>query len=225
MEGKASIMAEFVGISAFPILIDSKDPDIFVETILRIASGFGAIQLEDVAAPECFEIEEKLSEKINKPVFLDDQHVTAVISLAALKNANKITGRKKENCSVLMLGAGAAAPRRTHRTPMISRVHSFVLQGIDAVGCEIEADLSPVGLPRTTVVGLPDIAVKESMERVRTAVLNSGFRSGASDQSRTGRSKRSVYDLPFRAQRLADSAAGMMRGRRQGPPQRPPRPG
>jgi magnesium chelatase family protein len=59
---------------------------------------------------------------------------------------------------------------------MISRVHSFVLQGIDAVGCEIEADLSPVGLPKTTVVGLPDVAVKESMERVRTAVLNSGFR-------------------------------------------------
>ena len=108
MEGKASIMAEFVGISAFPILIDSKDPDVFVETILRIASGFGAIQMEDVAAPECFEIEEKLTERLNIPVFHDDQHGTAVIVLAALINALKLTGRKKENCSVLMLGAGAA---------------------------------------------------------------------------------------------------------------------
>jgi len=108
MEGKASIMAEFVGISAFPILIDSKDPDVFVETVVRIASGFGAIQMEDVAAPQCFEIEEKLSEKLNIPVFHDDQHGTAVIVLAALINALKLTGKKKESCSVLMLGAGAA---------------------------------------------------------------------------------------------------------------------
>ena len=108
MEGKASIMSEFVNISAFPILIDSKDPDVFVETIVRIASGFGAIQMEDVAAPECFEIEDKLNERLNIPVFHDDQHGTAVIVLAALINALKLTGRRKENCSVLMLGAGAA---------------------------------------------------------------------------------------------------------------------
>ena len=108
MEGKASIMAEFVNISAFPILIDSKDPDVFVETVVRIASGFGAIQMEDVAAPECFEIEEKLEKKLSIPVFHDDQHGTAVIVLAALINALKLTGKRKENCSVLMLGAGAA---------------------------------------------------------------------------------------------------------------------
>ena len=108
MEGKASIMAEFVNISAFPILIDTKDVDTFVETIVRISSGFGAIQLEDVAAPECFEIEEKLKEKLNMPVFHDDQHGTATIVLAALINALKYTGKKKEDCSVLMLGAGAA---------------------------------------------------------------------------------------------------------------------
>jgi len=108
MEGKASIMAEFVNISAVPILIDSKDPDIFVETVVRIASGFGAIQMEDVAAPSCFEIEEKLKEKLSIPVFHDDQHGTATIALAALINALKLSGKKKENCSVLILGAGAA---------------------------------------------------------------------------------------------------------------------
>jgi malate dehydrogenase (oxaloacetate-decarboxylating) len=108
MEGKASIMAEFVNISAFPILIDSKDPDVFVETMVRIASGFGAIQMEDVAAPECFEIEDKLNERLNIPVFHDDQHGTATIVLAALINALKLTGRRKENSTALMLGAGAA---------------------------------------------------------------------------------------------------------------------
>jgi len=108
MEGKASILAEFVNISAFPILIDTKDADVFVETVVRIASGFGLIQLEDVAAPKCFEIEDKLKEKLNIPVFHDDQHGTATIVLAALINALKYTNKKKEDCSVLMLGAGAA---------------------------------------------------------------------------------------------------------------------
>ncbi|MHC4123265.1 MAG: malic enzyme-like NAD(P)-binding protein [Planctomycetota bacterium] len=108
MEGKAAIFAEFVNISAFPILIDTKDIDTFVDTVVRIAPGFGAIQLEDVAAPACFEIEAKLREKLNIPVFHDDQHGTSTIVLAALINAINKTGKKKENCSVIMLGAGAA---------------------------------------------------------------------------------------------------------------------
>jgi len=108
MEGKASILAEFVDISAFPILIDTKDVDIFVDTVVRIAPGFGAIQLEDVAAPACFEIEEKLKAKLNIPVFHDDQHGTATIVLAALINALKKTHKKAKQCSVVMLGAGAA---------------------------------------------------------------------------------------------------------------------
>jgi len=108
MEGKASIMAEFVNISAFPILIDTKDVDTFVETVVRISAGFGAIQMEDVAAPKCFEIEAKLMERLNIPVFHDDQHGTAVIVLAALINALKSAGKKKEDCSILMLGAGSA---------------------------------------------------------------------------------------------------------------------
>jgi malate dehydrogenase (oxaloacetate-decarboxylating) len=108
MEGKASILAEFVDVSAFPILIDTNDIDTFVETVVRISSGFGAIQLEDVAAPACFEIEEKLKAQLNIPVFHDDQHGTATIVLAALINALKQTNKSSARCSVVMLGAGAA---------------------------------------------------------------------------------------------------------------------
>ena len=108
MEGKAAILAEFVGISGFPILINTEDVDTFVETVVRIAGGFGAIQLEDVAAPACFEIEEKLKAQLNIPVFHDDQHGTATIVLAALINALKQTNKKPQQCSVIMLGAGSA---------------------------------------------------------------------------------------------------------------------
>lgn len=108
MEGKAAIFAEFAKISAFPILIDTKDADVFVETLVRIAPSFGAIQLEDVAAPACFEIEDKLKARLNIPVFHDDQHGTATVVLAALINALKQTNRKAEKSSVIILGAGAA---------------------------------------------------------------------------------------------------------------------
>jgi len=108
MEGKASILAEFVGVSGFPILVDTDDVDSFVETVIRIAPSFGAIQLEDVAAPACFEIEDKLRARLNIPVFHDDQHGTATIVLAALINALKQTNKKAEKCSAVILGAGAA---------------------------------------------------------------------------------------------------------------------
>lgn len=108
MEGKAAILAEFVGVSGFPVLIDTKDIDAFVEVVVLIASSFGAIQLEDVSAPACFQIEEKLRDKLKIPVFHDDQHGTATIVLAALMSALKQLGRTPEECSVLMLGAGAA---------------------------------------------------------------------------------------------------------------------
>lgn len=108
MEGKAAILAEFVDVSGVPILIDTKDPDTFVEAVVRIASSFGAIQLEDVAAPACFEIEDKLRDRLDIPVFHDDQHGTATVVLAALINAIKQTGRKPQDCTALVLGAGAA---------------------------------------------------------------------------------------------------------------------
>ncbi len=108
MEGKAAIFAEFAGISAFPILVESKDTQTVIDTVLRIAPTFGAIQLEDIAAPACFEIEEKLQQALPIPVFHDDQHGTATVLLAALIGALKKTSRQAEKCSALILGAGAA---------------------------------------------------------------------------------------------------------------------
>jgi len=108
MEGKAAIFAEFAGISAFPILIDARDLATIVETVKRIAPSFGAIQLEDIAAPACFEIEQTLRDALDIPVCHDDQHGTATVLLAALINALKTTGKTPEKCTALILGAGAA---------------------------------------------------------------------------------------------------------------------
>jgi len=108
MEGKAVLFKRFAGIDAFPICIDSKDPDEIVDMVSKIASSFGGINLEDISAPRCFEIERKLQERLDIPVFHDDQHGTAVIALAGLFNALKIVGKKLENVKVVMSGAGAA---------------------------------------------------------------------------------------------------------------------
>jgi len=108
MEGKAAIFAEFAGISGVPILVDSQDVRTFIETVVRISDGFGAIQLEDVSAPSCFEIEQGLTERLDKPVFHDDQHGTATVVLAAIIRALEITGKKASDCSVVIAGAGAA---------------------------------------------------------------------------------------------------------------------
>ena len=108
MEGKAAILAEFVDLSGIPILLDTKDVDSFVNAVALIAPSFGLIQLEDVAAPACFEIEQELSQRLDIPVFHDDQHGTATVVLAALISALDRVGKSPEECSVLMLGAGAA---------------------------------------------------------------------------------------------------------------------
>jgi malate dehydrogenase (oxaloacetate-decarboxylating) len=108
MEGKAMLFKEFAGIDAFPICLDTKDPDEIVETVVRIAPAFGGINLEDISAPRCFEIEEQLKERLDIPVFHDDQHGTAVVTLAALLNAVKIVGKNIEDLHVLVIGLGAA---------------------------------------------------------------------------------------------------------------------
>jgi malate dehydrogenase (oxaloacetate-decarboxylating) len=108
MEGKAAIFAEFSGISAFPILIDSEKVEVVVEIVMRIAQSFGAIQLEDIAAPACFAIEEQLQKRLDIPVCHDDQHGTATVLLAALINGLKQVNKCPEQCSALILGAGAA---------------------------------------------------------------------------------------------------------------------
>src|SRR3954470_15804764 len=108
MEAKAMLFKEFAGVDAFPICLDTKDPDEIVETVLRIAPGFGGINLEDISAPRCFEIEDRLKEQLDIPVFHDDQHGTAVVVLAALLNAVKLTGKRLEDLRVLVVGLGAA---------------------------------------------------------------------------------------------------------------------
>jgi malate dehydrogenase (oxaloacetate-decarboxylating) len=108
MEGKAMLFKEFAGVDAFPICLDTKDPDEIVETVKRIAPGFGGINLEDISGPRCFEIESRLKAELDIPVFHDDQHGTAVVVLAALLNACKLTGRDLMDLNVLMVGLGAA---------------------------------------------------------------------------------------------------------------------
>ena len=112
MEGKAMLFKEFAGVDAFPICLDTKDPDEIVATVKAIAPGFGGINLEDISAPRCFEIEERLKAELPIPVFHDDQHGTAVVVLAAVLNACKLTGRRLEDVRALIVGVGAAGRRR-----------------------------------------------------------------------------------------------------------------
>jgi malate dehydrogenase (oxaloacetate-decarboxylating) len=108
MEGKAMLLKSFGGVDAYPILVEERDPDTFVDTVARIASGFGAINLEDISAPRCFEIEGKLRQRLDIPVFHDDQHGTAIIVLAALTNAAKVIDRELSSLRVVVQGIGAA---------------------------------------------------------------------------------------------------------------------
>ena len=109
MEGKCVLFKAFGNVDAFPLCVKSKDVDTFVETVYQISGSFGGINLEDIAAPRCFEIERKLKEKCDIPIFHDDQHGTAVITLAGLLNALKVVGKKKEDVKIVTSGAGAAA--------------------------------------------------------------------------------------------------------------------
>ena len=108
MEGKAMLFKEFAGVDAFPICLDTQDADEIVRAVELMAPTFGGINLEDISAPRCFEIEDRLKESIDIPVFHDDQHGTAVVVLAALLNATKLTGKRLEDLHVLVVGLGAA---------------------------------------------------------------------------------------------------------------------
>ena len=108
MEGKAVLFKEFANVNAFPICLDTQDVDEIVETVVRIAPAFGGINLEDISAPRCIEIENRLKELLDIPVFHDDQHGTAIVVLAGVINAMKVTGRTKESSKVVINGAGSA---------------------------------------------------------------------------------------------------------------------
>lgn len=131
MEGKAQLFKEFAGVNAFPICLDTTDTDAIVETVKRIAPGFGGINLEDIAAPRCFEIERRLKEELDIPVFHDDQHGTAVVTVAALINALRVVNKKPEDLKVVVLGVGAAG---TAVSRMILNLGVRNLIGVDREG-------------------------------------------------------------------------------------------
>lgn len=108
MEGKAVLFKEFGGVNAFPICLDTQDVDEIVKTVINIAPSFGGINLEDISAPRCFEIEERLKAELDIPVFHDDQHGTAIVVLCGLINAMRLTGKSKEDMSIVINGAGSA---------------------------------------------------------------------------------------------------------------------
>jgi malate dehydrogenase (oxaloacetate-decarboxylating) len=108
MEGKCALFKEFAGVDAFPICVDTKDTDEFIRTVQLISGSFGGINLEDIAAPRCFEIEKRLKELLDIPVFHDDQHGTAIVVSAAMRNALKLTGKSISDITLVINGAGAA---------------------------------------------------------------------------------------------------------------------
>jgi malate dehydrogenase (oxaloacetate-decarboxylating) len=131
MEGKAMLFKEFAGIDAFPICLDTKDVDEIVRTVKAIAPGFGGINLEDISAPRCFEVEARLKKELDIPVFHDDQHGTAVVVLAALINALKVVGKKMSDIKVVMSGTGAAG---TACTKMLMQAGVRNIIGCDVHG-------------------------------------------------------------------------------------------
>jgi malate dehydrogenase (oxaloacetate-decarboxylating) len=131
MEGKAMLFKEFAGVDAFPICLDTKDPDEIVAAVRAISPGFGGINLEDISAPRCFEIEERLKAELDIPVFHDDQHGTAVVVLAAVLNATKLVGKRLEDLHVLVTGLGAAGVAVTKILREAGVVHVI---GVDSKG-------------------------------------------------------------------------------------------
>src|SRR5262245_14162800 len=134
MEGKCMLFKEFAGVDAFPICLDTQDADEIIRTVELMAPTFGGINLEDISAPRCFEIEDRLKESLDIPVFHDDQHGTAVVTMAALFNALKITGKPIEELRVLMVGLGAAG---------VATTKMMLASGVtQIVGCDRQGALS-----------------------------------------------------------------------------------
>jgi malate dehydrogenase (oxaloacetate-decarboxylating) len=145
MEGKALLFKEFAGVDAIPIALDCTDVDEIVETVVRLAPTFGGINLEDISAPRCFEIERRLKERLDIPVFHDDQHGTAVVVLAALRNALRVTGKNIEDVRVVISGAGAAGVACA-RILLSAGVGDLAVVDSKGVLSRDRADLNPVKL-------------------------------------------------------------------------------
>lgn len=139
MEGKAALFKRFAGVNAIPIVLDTKDPKEIIETIKRIAPTFGGINLEDISAPRCVEIERTLIEELDIPVFHDDQHGTAIVVTSGIMNALKLVGKKAENCTAVISGTGAAGSSviKMMKNLGIANIYAFNKEGLLSK-CEME---------------------------------------------------------------------------------------
>ena len=164
MEGKAALFWHLAGISGVPILIDETDPGRIIEIIVAIAGGFGAIQLEDIAAPACFTIEEELRRRLDRPVLHDDQDATAVVTLAALLQATRQVGKRLDDCVVGQIGLGAAG---------IGIARLLLRKGVrDLLG----ADLDEAAFPRLEALGGRRSTLEEIMRTADIVVATTGRR-------------------------------------------------
>ena len=133
MEGKCALFKEFADVDAFPICIDSKNTEEIIRTIELISGGFGGINLEDISAPRCFEIEKRLKEKLKIPVFHDDQHGTAIVASAAMINAVKLAGKEMNNMTLVINGAGAAGIAIAKLISL--KIGNIIMVDIDGIIC------------------------------------------------------------------------------------------
>jgi len=145
MEGKAMLFKEFAGVDAFPVCLDTRDPDEIVAVVQAIAPGFGGINLEDISAPRCFEIEDRLKAALDIPVFHDDQHGTAVVVLAGLLNAAKLVGKPMEELRVVLVGVGAAG---VAVTKLLLRAGVSDIVGCDREGSLVQGQRGLVGIKK-----------------------------------------------------------------------------
>jgi len=158
MEGKAVLFKKFGAVDAVPITLDTQDTEEIIETVVRLAPSFGGINLEDISAPRCFEIEDRLKRLLDIPVFHDDQHGTAVVVLAALENALKLTGRLHETTRVVVSGAGAAGVAVT-RILLAAGVRDIAVVDRTGVLNSARADLNPV--KRALAVDTADLSGRQ----------------------------------------------------------------
>lgn len=150
MEGKCALFKQFAGVNAFPIVLDTQDTEEIIKTVKHIAPGLGGINLEDISAPRCFEIEERLKAELDIPVFHDDQHGTAIVCLAGLINALKITGKKKQEIRVVINGVGAAGVAITNLLLKYGVKHIVVVDSSGTIYAGRE-NLNPVKQMLTNV--------------------------------------------------------------------------
>ena len=153
MEGKAVLFKEFGNVNAVPICLDTQDTEEIIQTIINIAPAFGGINLEDISAPRCFEIEERLKARLDIPVFHDDQHGTAIVVLAGIINALRVTGKQKEDCRIVVNGAGSAGIAIT-KLLLTYGFSTITMCDINGILSKNSPDLNPVQKQMTEVTNL-----------------------------------------------------------------------